>query len=236
MNAVRDIRFHLWRLRDTVRDRLFGTAYRREVFSQIHAGNLWGDRESVSGGGSNTSATEAVRRELPRLFERFGVHTILDAPCGDFTWMKDVAGSLESYTGIDIVPELIARNRAVFSQPNVSFLCADLAVDPLPAADLVLCRDCFIHLPTRLILSALRNFVESGAKYLLLTNSEVSAPYHDIPVGSFRPIDFRQAPFGFCAPEATIAETIDGTRTLGLWNMADIRKALDAPARNGGRG
>jgi len=41
---------------------------------------------------------------------------------------------------------------------------------PAPGADPVLCRDCFIHLPTRLIRAALRNFRATGARYLLLTN------------------------------------------------------------------
>ena len=123
---------------------------------------------------------------------------------------------------MDIVPDLIAANTARFAADRVSFACADIAADPLPSADLVLCRDCFIHLPTRLIVSALRNFRATGARYLLLTNSATGEPYRDIPVGSFRPIDFRQAPFMFPEPLLTLSENSDGSRALCLWNLQEL--------------
>ena len=37
--------------------------------------------------------------------------SLLDAPCGDFNWMRHVPLGGVSYTGADVVPELIARNR-----------------------------------------------------------------------------------------------------------------------------
>ena len=228
MNPDSALRFRLWRLRDALRDRLRGTAHRRDVFTRIYASNLWGDQESVSGHGSSLDATAVVRRELPVLFERFGVRSVLDAPCGDFLWMQDIVGALDSYVGVDIVPDLIEKNRARYQIDHVTFRCADISVDPLPRADLVLCRDCLIHLPTRLIANALRNFCSSGARYLLLTNSRTSAPYRDIPVGSFREIDVQAAPFRFPEPLWTIAENPTGSRALCLWELTALRDILDS--------
>ena len=131
------LRFQAWRLRDTLRDRLRGTAHRREIFTRIYAGNLWGDGNSVSGHGSNLEATAAVRDALPELFREFDIRSVLDAPCGDFLWMKDVVRSLDCYTGMDIVPDLVAQNTARYLLPNVTFRCGDIAADPLPRADLV---------------------------------------------------------------------------------------------------
>lgn len=221
------LRFQLWRLRDALRDRLFGTAHRREVFSRIHAGNLWGDRESVSGGGSNLEATANLRGQLPEVLRRFGVRSVLDAPCGDFLWMQHVVDALDSYVGVDIVPNLVTRNQESFGGGKTSFLCADITTDPLPRADLVLCRDCFIHLPTRLIIKALANFSRSGARYVLLTNSARVPAYRDIPVGSFREIDFRQPPFNFPEPLSTITEDGSATRELSLWAIADLMPMID---------
>ena len=123
---------------------------------------------------------------------------------------------------LSFVPDLIAANTARFAADRVSFACADIAADPLPSADLVLCRDCFIYLPTRLIVSALRNFRATGARYLLLTNSATGEPYRDIPVGSFRPIDFRRPPFMFPEPLLTLSENSDGSRALCLWNLQEL--------------
>jgi hypothetical protein len=214
---VTELRRRLWVLRDSVRHRLLGKEYRRRLFARIHAGNLWGDPESVSGTGSSLSATTTVRRELPDLMRRFDCHSLLDAPCGDFVWMKTIAHEMERYVGVDIVDEVIARNRAAYAGDRIAFVCADLVSDPLPTADMILCRDCFIHLPTRSIEGVLRNFKRTGARYLLLTNCPGASPYHDIALGSFRKIDFTQAPFRFPRPVAVIQE--EENRELALWDL-----------------
>jgi SAM-dependent methyltransferase len=216
------IRFQVWRLRDSLRDRVRGKAHRQAAFQRIHDQNLWGDPESVSGTGSGEAATSVIRRELPGLFQRYGVRSVLDAPCGDFYWIKEVARTLDRYVGVDIVPDLIKRNAATHSTDTVSFVCGDLAVDPLPSADLVLCRDCFIHLPTRMIRGALRNFQATGARYLLLTSDRDAEPYHDIPIGSFRPVNFTRPPFSFPAPLCTLSEEETGSRRLCLWELQSL--------------
>jgi hypothetical protein len=214
------IRFAVWLLRDSIRDRVLGKRHRTRVFERIYTKNLWGEPESVSGPGSSRSATETVRGELPQVLERLQVHTLLDAPCGDFRWMTSVAEGLERYVGVDIVPTLVAQNSRAFGTDRISFLCADIASEPLPACDMVLCRDCFIHLPTRIIRMSLDNFRATGARYLLLSNDR-SAPYHDIPVGGFRPIDFTAAPFFFPEPLERLAENQSG-RELCLWLLQEL--------------
>jgi hypothetical protein len=215
-------RYRFWVFRDGLSDALRGRKHREGVFDRIYRANLWGDQESVSGTGSNAAATQLVRRELPLLLQRHGVRSLLDAPCGDFRWMNGIVGSVERYFGADIVPELIERNARDFASERVTFLRADIAADPLPAADLILCRDCFIHLPTRLIIAALRNFQATGARHLLLTNNRDAEPYRDIPIGSFRPINFTRSPFAFGEPVEVINESESGERQLGLWRLQEL--------------
>ena len=90
----------------------------------------------------------------------------------------------------------------------------------------MLCRDCFIHLPTAAyLLPALRNFKNTVRHFLLLTNSMNAGLYFDIPIGSFRPIDFRQVPFSFPEPLHVIRE-IEGTaRQLCLWDLMRSRSS-----------
>jgi hypothetical protein len=220
--AIDRLRLRAWRFRDAVRHRVRGRAHRRDVFERIYDRNLWGDPESVSGGGSGTTATDAIRRELPVVFERYGIHTLLDAPCGDFHWMKHVVGTLDRYVGVDIVPDLIERNLRLYGSDRIHFACADIVADRLPEADAVLCRDCFIHLPTPLIRSALANFRASGIRYLLLTNDRDVETYHDIPIGSFRRVNFTRPPFSFPLPLWVVHESANGDRQLCLWELESL--------------
>lgn len=217
--AIDRLRLQAWRLRDELRHRVRGRAHRRQIFERIYDKNLWGDSESASGGGSGTSATDAIRRELPAVFERYGIRSLLDAPCGDFHWMRHLAGTLDRYVGVDIVPDLIDRNARLYGTDRIRFACADIVVDRLPEADAVLCRDCFIHLPTRLIRAALENFHASGVRYLLLTNDRDVQTYHDIPIGSFRRVNFTRPPFSFSEPLCVVSESKDGDRQLCLWEL-----------------
>jgi len=220
--VVHELRLHVWRLRDALRDHVRGRAHRQGVFQRIYDKNLWGDSESVSGRGSGTAATDAIRRELPLLFERYGIRSLLDAPCGDFHWMKHVVDALDHYAGVDIVPDLIDRNTRLYGTDRISFVCADIAADRLPTADAVLCRDCFIHLPTRLIRAALANFRAAGIRYLLLTNDSDADVYHDIPIGSFRRVNFTAPPFSFPDPVSVVRETLNGSRQLCLWELESL--------------
>src|SRR5271154_3391946 len=72
--------------------------------------NLWGAEASVSGLGSELDATATLRAELPPLLKRLEATSLLDAPCGDATWIAraDLGVRL---TGIDIVPDLIEALR-----------------------------------------------------------------------------------------------------------------------------
>ena len=207
-------RTRCWRLRDAVLDSVFGTERRRKIFEDFYRRNAWNDPSSRSGSGSNLDATADIRRALPELWRQLGVRSLLDAPCGDFFWMRSIVGNLDEYVGVDIARPLIEQNQA-FASDRIRFAVADLATDPLPACDMILCRDCFIHLPTRLIRTALANFSRSGARWILLTTTP-GAAYEDIPIGSCRPVDLTAPPFSLPQPEWSIEDGGSG-RLLGLW-------------------
>jgi hypothetical protein len=115
---------------------------RRVVWERSYYGALKGAGESLSGTGSSLVQTQVARARLDGLLGRIGAASILDAPCGDHHWMSHV-GLAASYVGVDIVPELIERNRRQY--PGRKFLLADIVSDDLPPADLILCRDALVH-------------------------------------------------------------------------------------------
>ncbi len=204
---------------------------RSDVFRRIFQENRWGNNESVSGEGSNLERTAVVRSALPALLARYGVRSILDAPCGDFFWMKEVPLDGIAYIGIDIVPEIIARNVDLFASAQRSFVLGDLIEDALPAADLILCRDCIVHFTYAETRRALDNFRRSGATWLLTTTFTGPRDNHDITTGDWRPINLERAPYNFPPPVAVINEQSDEVddelgafpdKSLGLWRLADL--------------
>lgn len=60
---------------------------------------------------------------------------MLDAPCGDFNWMRFVDLGKTHYIGCDIVPEVIETNGMRYADRE--FHALDLAAEPLPNVDLI---------------------------------------------------------------------------------------------------
>lgn len=200
-------------------------------FQRIFEENAWGNSESVSGEGSNLERTAAVRAKLPGLLARHHVRSILDAPCGDFYWMKEVALGDIDYMGADIVPEIIERDIEWYAGERRSFVLCDLIADPLPKADLILCRDCLVHLPYAETRRAIDNFRRSGATWLLTTTFTGDRVNRDIEIGDWRPINLERAPYGFPRPVDLINEESDEVdeelgafpdKSLALWRLADL--------------
>ena len=119
----------------------------QEIFTEIYQQNYWGSSESVSGSGASLRQTQALTQELEGLLKQYKIKSILDVPCGDFNWMKEVNLAGTTYLGGDIVKELILKNQNSYAPLNqVEFKVIDLTKDSLPASDLILCRDCLVHL------------------------------------------------------------------------------------------
>jgi len=204
------------------------------VFSDIVRRNKWGNGESLSGAGSTLEATDAIREQLPSLFRELGIRSLLDAPCGDFNWMRHVALDLDAYWGMDIVPAIVARNVELYGNERFHFLKGDLIKDPLPRADVVMCRDCFNHLSYAAIAGALRNFKRSGASYALLTTDLNIGESPDIVVGQSRSVNLQAAPLRLPPPlrllfdgprsqwSAGDAHQSSWGRRLGLWRLSDL--------------
>ena len=200
----------------------------QSTFEPFYSENRWGDSESRSGPGSNLTRTAKLRNELPILLQELGVRSILDAPCGDFNWMKDTALALERYVGVDIIPELIARNQSLYGNDRTEFMLLDLTRDRLPRVDLILCRDCFIHFSNRHITSAIRNFERSRSTYLLTNTYREWHQNENIRTGDFRFVNLLLPPFNFPPPLRHIDEKFPDEqaqffgKTLGLWRLADL--------------
>ena len=193
-----------------------------DVFSRIHHENRWGDPESVSGRGSTVARTEVIRRDLPSLLESLGAKSLLDAACGDFNWMRHVALAGVDYIGADVVPDLVACNQRLYEDGKRSFVLLEITSDPLPMVDLILCRDCLIHLSTADIHAAVANFKRSNSTFLLATTHTSVRVNSEIQTGEGRLVNLQLPPFNFAPPIKLIQENAELGKCLGLWRVAEL--------------
>ena len=84
--------------------------------------------------------------------------------------MQHVALDVD-YTGVDVVPELVMENQKQHGTARRRFVVLDATRDPLPALDLIICRDLLIHLSTA-DCWALGNFAGTGSRLLLTSHFE----------------------------------------------------------------
>lgn len=189
--------------------------------------------ETICGRGSTVAFTEKMRPQLSTLLHLLDVRAMLDAPCGDFNWMRLVDLHSIDYIGMDSNPDHCANTLTKISSAGLSpkskeVFCRNVILDPLGDAahvDLILCRDFMQHLPDELIWFLLRNFLRTSAKFFLFTshgnenNSKIGR------AGDFRPLNLTKAPFYFSEPKEKIE---DGTnRILGLWTRYQIEIHCD---------
>jgi hypothetical protein len=201
-------------------------------FTSIYKINFWSGVESVSGGASTLEYTKNLRDKLPGLFDKLSIKLVFDAPCGDFYWMRHVIKNTNlEYIGGDIVLPIIESLNENYRNERTRFIHIDLTKEKFPVADVMICRDCLIHLSyadTRLLL---QNFVESNIPYLLTTTFINSNHFQnrDIATSDCRYIDLFSAPYNF--PKDVIYRIEDWVepypkREMCLWSRDQVVQVL----------
>lgn len=203
----------------------------QQVFEMIHDENWWLSSESKSGWGSTLEWTRGLREALPGVWKELGVTSVLDAPCGDFNWMRTVGpiadGSVR-YTGGDIVPALINELNRTDASPTRRFVHLNIIDDELPQADMFFCRDCLIHLSHADIAKTFRNVARSRFNYVALTDFPQVAINPDIMTGSVRATSLRKPPFNLPEPVREVEDKggwEPSRKVLAIWTIEQVRDA-----------
>jgi mannosyltransferase OCH1-like enzyme len=200
----------------------------QRVFEKIIESNRKVQDESLSGPGSCLAQTAEIRRLLPFLLADLNIRSLLDAPCGDFNWLKHVRLDLEEYIGGDIVPALVEQNQKQFADKQRRYLHLDITRDHLPQVDLILCRDCLVHFPLAEVTQALKNFKRSRSRYLLTTTFTGPRRNTEIATGEWRTLNLQLPPFNFPPPLRLVNEKcteVNGMysdKGLGLWRLDSL--------------
>lgn len=153
----------------------------KAAMKQIYDKNLWGgdDADFYSGSGSHHSElvepyVEVVNNFLRSFKEPLAV---CDLGCGDFNVGKELVQHTKKYHAIDIVADLIQRNKKKFNDEHVIFSCLDIAADDWPSGDCAILRNVLQHVSNREIQSIVQKL--SDFKYVILTEH--------LPEGDFIP-------------------------------------------------
>jgi len=203
----------------------------KDKFSKIYSNNTFGGTKSRSGEGSSMVQTAEIRRVLPQVIQEYGIESFMDAPCGDYYWMREMKLGVKQYIGVDIVDAVIEQNQRQFGESFTTFMCLNLVEDRLQKVDLIFCRDCLVHLTFEDIHKVISNFKKSESRYLLTTTFTKRKSNKDL-IGAdiWRPLDLQLPPFNFPKPLKLIDEKCTeyngnfADKHLGLWLLNEIKQ------------
>ncbi|MCD2257596.1 class I SAM-dependent methyltransferase [Psychroserpens luteolus] len=187
--------------------------------NQIYEQHLWGGKHIDFYSGEGSHDPEIVEPYLEAIVSFLKSHnnalTVCDLGCGDFNIGKQLTQFTNRYIAIDIVEDLIKRNKTKFKEDYLEFHCLDAAKDQLPLTDCIIIRQVLQHLSNaeiQTITKKLRHY-----KYIVLTEH--------IPTGRFTPnkdiisgqgirlkhnsgVDLLKAPFNLKVVRQSVLNTI----------------------------
>ena len=201
-----------------------------KVFLSIYKETSWDNKESNSGQGSSLEETKELRKKLPVVIKQLNIKKILDLPCGDYNWMNNVDLGVDRYIGGDIVKNIVFNNNKKYASDTVCFKQLDLTKDPLDAVDLIICRDCLVHLSYDNINRVFNNLLSSNIMYIATTSYPEEKNNRDIVTGGWRKLNFQISPFNLPEPVAIIEEKCSegayfSDKILGFWKVSDLKQA-----------
>ena len=184
---------------------------RKKIFRDIYRNDQWARRKRYEAASSDfysgpgSYADELVNPYVSLVRELIAekeIESIADLGCGDFNVGSRISQLVADYTGCDIVPELVERNKRKYGGDGCRFVCLDMVVDDLPSADLCLIREVFQHLgneEVQHVLPKLRQY-----KYVLVTETikrNKEGSNEDITHGGFRGVSLEYPPFCMAGTE-----------------------------------
>ena len=206
---------------------------RKARFEDVYATGQWqhGDPSVPrSGTGSTVQRTEAVRAAILEAIALTNATSIVDAPCGDLTWMRELFPAFAArgvrYVGVDIARSQVARLQAEFrGQAHVAFRAVDLVAQPTPRADLIFSRQALQHLNAEEALRVLHRWSRSGSRFLLQTQYSLRGAadenYNRLSGGDWARVDFTRPPYNLTRPLRTWTDSSgEGyDEVLALWRL-----------------
>lgn len=192
----------------------------KDAMTQIYKLNLWGGNDSDFYSGDGSHHPELVNPYIEVLVSFLSSFesplSVCDFGCGDFNVGQALVKHTSKYVAVDIVLDLIARNKEKYREENLEFRCLDIAADNLPTTDCAIIRQVLQHLSNDEVQRIVHKL--STYKYVIVTEH--------LPKGDFIPnadiisgqgirlkkqsgINLLAAPFNFKVKEEKRLLTVD---------------------------
>ena len=153
----------------------------KDAMAQVYEKNLWGGQEGDFYSGSGSHHPEVVKPYIEVVASFLNsleeAPTVVDLGCGDFNIGSKLLPLVKRYEAVDIVPNLIERNKKMFVADNLTFHCLDIAKDDWPKGEVAIVRNVLQHISNKEISAVVEKL--SDFKYILLTEH--------LPDGDFTP-------------------------------------------------
>jgi ubiquinone/menaquinone biosynthesis C-methylase UbiE len=171
-----------------------------QAFTNTYDKRLWEAEGSRSGLGSSLEYTKNIRVQIVKAIKQLKIQTILDLSCGDWYWMKEIKDDLPTYTGIDVVNEMIEVNKSQYQSDTIQFQKGDMLEELKKLSngdiDLIICRQTLEHLPSDYVEQVLTQIRRVG-KYALITSVNTTTANHTITMDGYhsRHINLDESPY-----------------------------------------
>ena len=216
MNYKSKLNIHYW-LRKIYTSKIFQLLplnqdkIKKKIFTSIYKSNHWSHDHkfllpkfvSVSGPGSNINTEQffSLVKNFSKIINDYNIKSLLDMPCGDFLWIHKIIKERNiDYLGIDIVEELIEKNKIKYKNKNFNFENHNIInFSTNKEFDLILIRDLFIHIKNFDISKIIQNVKRMNFRYVAL-NSYDNKINKDVIVGQHRKINLLIEPFNLKPP------------------------------------
>ena len=141
---------------------------REKFFQDVYTNNRWGGVNSKSGTGSEGEFKVEKIKLVQSIIDKYNIQSILDIGCGDLYWMKDVLNDNTSisYTGVDVVQELLDNNKKTNPKQNFEILNFEKKYK----VDLVIIFDVFGHQLHNEVIELINYINKLDSKYVIVTN------------------------------------------------------------------
>jgi SAM-dependent methyltransferase len=173
-----------------------------KAFTDIYTHGFWGrdvNGQPTSGSGSSLEEGLPFIQYVQDFLQNHNIQSVVDLGCGDWVLAQKIDWGRRNYLGIDIVEFLVKKNQSLYGSDTIHFLHMDASLEPIPVADLLICKDVLMHLPN----SDIHYILSESKKYkycLLINDINFSGAIggvvnNDVQTGWYRHIDLTQAPF-----------------------------------------
>lgn len=192
-----------------------------DYFKKVFINNVWSSNESISGPGSEINSPLVINCiqciinfiNKSVFLKDKELLVLADIPCGDLNWINILLQEILLKTNIknihyyayDIVEEIKEKFELIPKINNVTYSFKVFnAIDEIPIkADIILCKEMFIHLSFLHINKCLQNFKLSESTYLICSDSD-NIENKDIQYccyGECRHVSLLLEPFNLPNPE-----------------------------------